>query len=490
MKKILLSLGLLTGLTVALPAQTYTTTTLVQGMDYPVAFDITPDGRFFCTLKGDNQTPASPGTAKVEVYSAAGVLLGTFCDLSDSVNADFERGLLGITLDPNFTTNNYVYLYYNHRYNNDERIRIVRFTEVNNVGTNPTIIFDLDVANNIAGNHVGGNIHFMHNDTTHLFLTIGDLAFQQGNPTLNYANKLTNPYGKHLRINKDGSVPTNNPFYDDGNPLTGNCDWIWSYGHRNPFDFCFSPVTDSMYSSENGWNASDEINQVTPGKFYGWADCEGFFVNSSTSTPCAAANATPPIEDWLSPLPALTGILFYSSQVMPEFDNHVLVADNDYGRIYDITLGNAPAYDSFVSRTQWMDVVSESGGLTTIKQGSDGCIYAMKGGYTTNGKIYRICPQGLSAETNAPETQTLQLTPNPNAGITTLAFTTQTAQQAEVIITDITGRKVAEMQVNATGAGKQQVEISARTLGLLQGTYFVTVITSEGVNSIPMVIAE
>jgi glucose/arabinose dehydrogenase len=490
MKKILLSLGLLTGLTVALPAQTYTTTTLVQGMDYPVAFDITPDGRFFCTLKGDNQTPASPGTAKVEVYSAAGVLLGTFCDLSDSVNADFERGLLGITLDPNFTTNNYVYLYYNHRYNGDERIRIVRFTEANNVGTNPTIIFDLDVANNIAGNHVGGNIHFMHNDTTHLFLTIGDLAYQQGNPTLNYANKLTNPYGKHLRINKDGTVPATNPYYDDGNPLTGNCDWIWSYGHRNPFDFCFNPVNDSMYSSENGWNSSDEINQVSPGKFYGWADCEGFFVNSSTSTPCAAANATPPLEDWLSPLPALTGILFYSSQVMPEFDNHVLVADNDYGRIYDITLGNAPAYDSFVSRTQWMDVVSESGGLTTIKQGSDGCIYAMKGGYTTNGKIYRICPQGLSAENAAPETQTLQLTPNPNAGITTLAFNTQTAQQTEVIITDITGRKVAEMQVNAAGAGRQQVEISARTLGLLQGTYFVTVITREGVNSIPMVIAE
>ncbi|MCU0434313.1 MAG: PQQ-dependent sugar dehydrogenase [Bacteroidia bacterium] len=490
MKKLLLIFCLLAGLSVTLQAQTYTTTTLVQGMDYPVAFDVAPDGRFFCTMKGDNQTPSSPGTAKVEVYTPAGLLLSTFCDLSDSVNSDFERGLLGITLDPNFSTNNYVYLYYNHRYNGDERIRVVRYTEANNLGTNPVLIFDLDVPNNIAGNHVGGNIHFMHNDTTHLFISIGDLAYQQTNPTLNYANKLTNPYGKHLRINKDGTVPLNNPFYDDGNPLTGNCDWIWSYGLRNSFDFCFSPVNDSMYCSENGLSSSDEVNQISPGKFYGWADCEGFFANSSTSVPCSAANAVPPIEDWNSPLPAVTGILFYSSQVMPEFDNHLLVADNDYGRIYDLTLGNAPAYDSFVSRTQWMDVVSESGGLTTIKQGTDGCIYAMKGGYTTNGKIYRICPQGLYTEESRPAVQALQLQPNPNSGITTLTFTTQSAQPVVVNITDLTGRKVAEMQVNAAAAGKQQVEITASSLGLLQGTYLVTLITAEGVSSAPMIIAE
>lgn len=489
MKKQLLQLVFLFATAAPLSAQ-YTTTTLVQGMDYPVAFDIAPDGRFFCTLKGDNQTPASPGTAKVEIYSATGTLIGTFCDLSDSVNADFERGLLGIALDPNFSSNHYVYMYYNHIYNTDERIRIVRFTEVNNVGTAPAIIFDLNVANNIPGNHVGGNIHFMHNDTTHLFLTIGDLAYQQTNPVLNYANKLTNPYGKHLRINKDGTVPLNNPFYDDGNPLTGNCDWIWSYGHRNPFDFCFNPVNDSFYSSENGLNSWDEMNQISPGKFYGWADCEGYFLNSSTSSPCNAANAVAPIEDWGSPLPALTGILFYSGQIMPEFDNHILIADNDYGRIYDITLGNAPAYDSFISRTQWMDVVTETGGLTTIRQGADGCVYAMKGGYTTNGKIYRICPQSLDLPATTETATEIRIVPNPASGSAVISYSTQQPQTAGIIITDITGRKVAELANTTETSGTQQVRIETAAFGLQQGTYLVTVVTNEGTVSAPLVIAE
>lgn len=481
MKKLFtLAMFALAGL-LGLNAQTYTTTTLVTGMLYPVAFDIAPDGRFFCTQKGDNQTPASPGTAIIRVYDVNGTSLGTFYDLSDSVNADFERGLLGITMDPNFTSNHYVYVYYNHRWNGDERIRIMRFTEVNNVGTQPTIIFDLDVSNSIAGNHVGGNLHFRPSDSTHIYFTIGDLAYQQSNPTLNYANKLTNPYGKVLRIGKSplAPPPTDNPFYDDGNPLATNCDWIWSYGHRNPFDFCFAATTDSMYISENGWNTWDEMNMGHKGGFYGWANCEGFYLNGSTTTLCNAPGAIDPIEDWGTPLPAVTGILFYSSQVMPEFDNHVLIADNDYGRIYDITLGNAPVYDQFVSRTQWMDLTS-TGGLTTIKQGSDGCVYAMKGGYTTNGQIYRVCPQGLGTEDLQPKPFTLgQPYPNPTNTTTTITYTMRSNTNARIALYDVFGREVAVLADGVQATGDHQLVIDPVQLGLAPGMYFCNM-TSEG----------
>ena len=81
---------------------------------------------------------------------------------------------MGLALDPNFESNHYVYAYYNHRYNGDERIRVVRFTESNNIGINPTIILDIDVPNNIPGNHVGGIIEFKPNDATKLFVSIGD----------------------------------------------------------------------------------------------------------------------------------------------------------------------------------------------------------------------------------------------------------------------------------------------------------------------------
>lgn len=488
---VLFVLSLFAGLQQA-KAQTYTTTTLITSMQYPVAFDMAPDGRFFCTWKGDNQTPASPGTAVIKAYTSSGTLIGTFYDLSDSVNADFERGLLGITLDPDFVTNGYVYVYYNHIWQGDERIRIVRFTDVNNVGTNPTIIFDLDVSNSIAGNHVGGNLHFRPSDPSHIYFTIGDLAYQQGNPTLNYANKLTNPYGKHLRIGKNGLnvVPTDNPFYDDGNPLATNCDWIWSYGHRNPFDFTFSASNDSLYSSENGWNTWDEMNLVRKGGFYGWANCEGFYANGSTTTLCSAPNAIDPLEDWGTPLPAITGILFYSSQVMPEFDNHVLVADNDYGRIYDITLGNGPAWDQFVSRTQWMDVVSESGGLTTIKQGPDGCVYAMKGGYTTNGKIYRICPQGLYTEDFTGMISELQVTPNPANENFEVVYSLKQSGRVTISLTDITGRKVAELAQQQQQTGVNRVPFDAAALGLESGVYFCDVETAGLHSTIKLMITK
>lgn len=467
----------------------YTTTNLCTGLQMPVAFDVAPDdGRFFITQKGDGSTPAAAGSATIRVYDALGVFIGTFYDLSDSVNSDFERGLLGITFDPNYVSNSYVYVYYNHINNGDERIRIVRFTDVNNVGTNPTIIFDLDVANNIAGNHVGGNLHFRPSDTTHIYFTIGDLAYQQTNPTLNYANKLTNPYGKILRIGKAplSPPPTDNPYYDDGNPLSTNCDWIWSYGHRNPFDFCFSPVSDSMYCSENGLNQWDEMNMIHKGAFYGWANCEGFYNNSSNTTMCTTPD-TDPIEDWGSPVPAVTGILYYSSQVMPEFDNHVLVADNDYARIYDITLGNAPAYDQFVSRTQWQDL---SGGLTTMKQASDGCVLAMKGGYTTTGLIYRICPTGLGTPDFAYQNFYLgQPYPNPATSTSTLTYKLANTAEATITLYDAFGREVSVLANGMQTAGEHQLTIDALELGLAPGLYLCSMV-SDGITQSQTIVVQ
>lgn len=363
---------------VAGKAQTYTTTTPITGLSYPVAFTFTPDGRYLVTEKG----------GIIKIFNPDGSSIGNFYNLTDSTFNDFERGLLGIEVDPDFANNHYVYAYYNHRYpnnssgNTQQKLRVVRFTEVNNVGTNPTLILNITPGYSLAGNHVGGNLHFRPSEPGKLYITIGELAVSSN------AQLLTNPYGKFLRINKDGSIPTDNPFYDDGNPATGNDDRIWTYGHRNPFDFCFSPVNDSLYSSENGQNTWDEMNIVTHGKNYGWNTCEGDYLIGSTTSPCTNANYTNPIETWASPLPAVTGIVHYTGCIMPELANHILVADNDYGRIYNITLGNAPAYDVVTSRVQILDL----DGLTTLRQGADGYIYALNGGYAPAGKIYRIGP--------------------------------------------------------------------------------------------------
>lgn len=347
-----------------LNAQSFTSTTVISGLKYPVAFDVAGDGRIFITEKGDGSNN-SLQKSRILVYSNANTLLGTFYDLSDSTNSQDERGVLGITLDPDFNTNHFVYVYYNHLFGGDERLRIVRFTETANIGTNPFIIFDLNVPENIPGNHVGGNLHFRPSQPDKIYFTVGDLGYYQTDATLNYANKITNPFGKVLRINKNGTTPTDNPFYDDDNPFIGTCDWIWSYGHRNPFDFCFSPVNDSLYSSENGLTTWDEVNLITKGRYYGWAECEGNYLNSSTTAPCTVINAINPIAEWGSPLPAVTGILYYSGTVWEQINNHLIVADNNNGYLYDCTLGNPPSYDTVTNKALLGDLTL-AGGLTTL----------------------------------------------------------------------------------------------------------------------------
>lgn len=481
----------------AVYGQSYTTTQLCTGLDMPVAFDFSGDGRIFLTQKGDGNSPASPGTALIKTYTTAGVFVADFYDLSDSVNSDFERGLLGICVDPDFPTNHYVYAYYNHELAGSERIRVVRFTEVANVGTLPMVIFDLDITSyNIPGNHVGGNIRINPNDPANIYITIGDLAYQQTGSG-NYAPLLTLPYGKILRVGKDPiilgnplynvhsvggfgcNIPTDNPFYDDGNPSVGNCDAIWSYGHRNSFDFSFSPVNDSLYCTENGLNTWDEVNMVHRGADYGWNTCEGFFNRGSTTIPCSNTNSVLPIEDWANP-PALTGILHYSSTVMPEFDNHLLVADNDNGRIYNLTLGNAPAYDTMLSRVTWQDFPSGVG-LTTLMQGTDGCVYAMKGGYTTSGLIYRICPQGLGTEDfNNPYFALQQNQPNPFNTTTTLNYSIKQNTQVKIVLYDMFGREVAVLSDGTLAEGQHTLEINAQELNLAPGNYFCSM-QGEGV---------
>ena len=271
-------------------------TNVITGLQYLVHFDVSADQRFFITQKGGNSS-GSCANGKILVYSNSGALLSTFYDLTDSVQCDFERGLLGLALDPGFSSNHYVYAYYNHKYNGDERIRVVRFTESNNIGTNPLIILDINVAENIAGNHVGGIIEFKPN-TTKLFITIGDLAKGQSlaaDTSTNYADTKNTPYGKILRINTDGSIPTDNPFYDDGNVASGNDDRIWSYGHRNIFGLCFNPNNGSLYASENGYNKWDEVDFITPGNNYGWITCEGNYRYNSTSVLCSYPGLTNPI---------------------------------------------------------------------------------------------------------------------------------------------------------------------------------------------------
>ncbi len=452
MKKLILILVFLLT-TSGLFAQQYKIDTVITGLTNPVAFAFLPNNNIIVTLK------AGP----VRIYNQNNIQLSTFWNFTDSCNSNFERGTLGVCLDPNFASNHYVYVYYVHL--TPQSLRIVRFTENNNLGTNPLIIFDYQTGA-IAGNHVGGNIHF--GPQGKLFITIGETAVSSN------SQLLTNPKGKILRINSDGTIPTDNPYYDDGNPSTGNDDRIWAWGLRNSFDFCISPVNDSIYASENGANTWDEVNFIRKGKNYGWPNCEGY---------CSPYNPAyrQPMHVWGAPLPAVTGIMIYNSSVMPEFNGKLLVADNDNGFIYKCDLGNSPFFDTVTARIQVFDV----DGLTTLMQGTDGYIYALNGGYQPAGKLYRIKPSTVGVNNNSqntPETFVLkQNYPNPFNPSTAITFAIAKPAFITLKVYNTLGEEVASLVNESKAMGSYTIQWDASNLS--SGVYMYKMTVRQGGSS-------
>ena len=212
------------------------TTILAQNLEVPWAMDFLPNGTMIFT----------------ERVGRVNLLLdnGTVSKVADiSVSQVTESGLLGVAVDPNFTQNGYIYLYYTH----DGGVnRISRFV-LNESLSNETVLLD-----NIPGGaiHNGGRLKFGPDGK--LYATTGESG------QLDLAQDINSTGGKILRLNPDGTVPSDNPF--------GN--YVYSYGHRDPQGLTWSP-SGILYASEHGSNTNDEINIITKGGNYGWPIVEG-----------------------------------------------------------------------------------------------------------------------------------------------------------------------------------------------------------------------
>ena len=468
-------------------AQNFTKTQVVTGLPWAVSFDFAPDGRIFATKKGGwaNQSY----DASIKVYDQAGVFLNEFCDLSDSITAAGEYGMIGVAIDPNFTQNHFVYCYYT--YSDDPanggniHLRVQRFTESNNIGLQPAVLLDLDVADTMPRSHVGGNIHFRPSDSTHIYVTIGDM--RTGDDGYDDASRLDKPIGKILRISKypNSPPPSDNPFYDDGNPLTGNCDYIWAYGFRNSFDFCFGP-NDSLYATENGTTYYDEVNLVTRGGFYGWPECEGNFDKDTISLPCHSQNVIAPLTTFPFPLPSLTGIVFYNDTVWSSQQNNLIVGDFNHADLNSLYMGNAPAFNTVDSTVFWIDE-SNLNGITCLKQGSDGCIYVMEIGDTVFGGIYKICPVGSTIAEPYPE-WSLNVGPNPFTTSTTIRYSLGESAHVRLTLYDALGREVELLSDESQTSGAHNIEVNTQKFALSSGIYICTLHSEKFTQSIRLIV--
>ena len=226
----------------------------ITGLNSATAFAQAPDGRIFVALQGGD----------LVVVKNSAVLATPFTQLA--VDSNGERGLIGITLHPNFATNHYVYVYYTSTEGGSHN-RISRFTAVGDVAgaASEEKLVNLPNLSN-ATNHNGGAIHFGVDGK--LYVGVGD------NADSTQAPDLSKVFGKMLRFNDDGSIATDNPFFNTpGSP--GLAGAIWAYGLRNPFTFAVQPGTGRIHINDVGESTWEEVNLGAPGANYGWPASEG-----------------------------------------------------------------------------------------------------------------------------------------------------------------------------------------------------------------------
>src|SRR5881296_2154331 len=235
------------------------------GLNFPIALALSSDGRIFFAEK-------TTGSIRI-IYRANRTLLPTSFITLPSTDSTGERGLLGLALDPGFPSIPYVYAYqtYNDATNGTTYNRIVRILASGNVGVSYTVIIRMPQLT-AATNHNGGVIAFGPDGKLYAVVGENNIPARSQDPL--------SPMGKVLRMNSNGTAPSDNPFY--GNPSWYNL--TYTYGHRNMFGLAFHPITGRVYVTENGPNCNDEVNLLTAGSNYGWG-------------PTAACGSLPPPSD-------------------------------------------------------------------------------------------------------------------------------------------------------------------------------------------------
>ncbi len=310
-------------------------TAFLTGASFPVSLRFAPDGRIFYTEKD---------TGSIRIIQPNGTLLPTAFATVSPIFTDGEAGLLGIALDPAFSSNNYVYVYYTYRDSqNYTHGHILRYTAIGNIGTSPRDIFDVTSSAPGTIYHNGGYIKFGPDGK--LYAQVGEFHQDQ------QAQNQTSMTGKILRMNPDGSVPSDNP-------IAGSLDYAW--GIRNAFGFDFDPSNGRLISTMAGPSSDDKILIIVKGGNYGWPTCLGI---------CNDPRFVNPIVDF-NPVVTPTGI----ATVAP---NTYIFGEYNTGSLVQLQLNPA---GSVLSMTQLYTAPS---GVIAVELGPNNRLY-----FTTSDSIY------------------------------------------------------------------------------------------------------
>ena len=384
---------------------------LVASVAAPTALAFTPDGRLLITTQ----------SGKLRIYRDNQLLATPALDLAPVLCTNSERGLLGVAVDPQFSTNRFIYLFYTfnkfgacvQNSASSPVNRVSRFTLADTNTVNPsTELILLDNIPSPNGNHNGGDLHVGADGF--LYVSVGDGGCDYlGDSGCAGANDAARDQhvllGKILRITTTGGIPSANPFRGSDSVrcnTTGRanpgqkCQETFAWGLRNPFRIAFDPNASGtrFFINDVGQNRWEEIDEGKAGADYGWNAREGHCVTGST-TSCGAppAGMVNPIFDYAHAdgCASITGGAFVPRGVWPAaYDAAYMFSDYVCGRIFRLTR-NA---DGTYTRTTFASDLGASSAVHLVFgpwQASQALYYTT---YATGGEVRRI----ISSTNRAP----------------------------------------------------------------------------------------
>ena len=348
----------------------FSVVTVAEGLVNPWGLAFLPDGRMLVTEKA----------GRLRIVAKDGTLSQPVAGLPE-VDAAGQGGLLGLALDPNFSSNQIVYWSFAEpREGGANNTAVAKGRLVDGAAPrveNVQVIFHQQPS--LASRlHFGGRLVFARDGT--LLVTMGDRSITEGRMQ---AQKMDSLLGKIARINTDGSVPNDNPFVGK----QGVRPEIWSYGHRNIQAATLHPSTGELWEVEHGTRGGDEVNVAKKGKDYGWPTIAygiEYRGGPITGGIQAQAGMEQPVYYW-DPNIAPSGMTFYTGNAFPEWKGSLFIGGLAGQALVRLTVeGERVTGEERLLQDQkerFRDVV----------QGPDGALYLLTD--NAKGRILKVAPR-------------------------------------------------------------------------------------------------
>ncbi|SDZ88476.1 Glucose/arabinose dehydrogenase, beta-propeller fold [Pedobacter hartonius] len=336
---------------------------LSKDLEHPWGICLLPDGRFLISEK----------LGTMCIVTTAGKIVKHITGLP-AVVPDGQGGLLDVNIDPQFATNRMVYWDYSEQVSGGSLLAIAK----GKLSADESKIENIQVIYRATPAYKGSlqfGSRIVFDKSGNLFVSTGE---RSGSDIRMKAQALDAAIGKLIHITKSGKPVPGGPFAKTPNARPE----IYAYGFRSPEGLAMNPVTGELWEAEFGPRGGDEINIIRPGKNYGWPvvtygiEYSGEKVGAGIQQ---KEGVEQPVYYW-DPVISPAGIVFYNSNVIPEWKGNLFVGGLSSMHIVRLVIKN----NKVVGEERLLKDEGER--VRALAVGKDGALYAV----TDSGRFYRV----------------------------------------------------------------------------------------------------